>query len=154
MTPRYAANTEVSVERSKGELEKTLARYGAHAFMSGWDQERAVVEFLVNERRVRFVLPLPDRNDPAFTRSPSGRVKRSAEQVAQAWEQACRQSWRALNLVVKAKLEAVEAGISTFDQEFMASLVLANGQTVAERLLPELDALPAAGPLLALGRGA
>ena len=35
------------------------------------------------------------------------------------WEQACRQRWRALALVIKAKLEAIDAEISTFEEEFL-----------------------------------
>jgi hypothetical protein len=153
MTGRYAANTEVTVERSKGELEKTLARYGAHAFMSGWDQTRAMVEFLVDERRVRFVLPLPDRGAEEFRLTPAGRRQRSQEDATRAWEQACRQAWRALNLVVKAKLEAVDAGITTFEAEFLAHLVLPGGQTIGDTVLPQLDQLGPSGPLLALGSG-
>ena len=42
----------------------------------------------------------------------------------------CRQRWRALNLAIKAKLEAVESGIVTFDQEFLAHIVGPSGQTV------------------------
>jgi hypothetical protein len=43
-----------------------------------------------------------------------------------------------LALCIKAKLEAVEAGIVTFDEEFFAHIVLPGGQTVGERLIPEL----------------
>jgi hypothetical protein len=37
---RYAENTSVSVESSRGEIERTLQRYGAASFAYGWDQER------------------------------------------------------------------------------------------------------------------
>lgn len=150
---RYAAQTEVSVERSKAELERTLSRYGAHAFMSGWDQRQAVIEFLIGERRVRFVLPLPDRESDEFWLTPAGRRRRTAEDATRAWEQSCRQSWRALNLVVKAKLEAVDAGITTFEAEFLAHLVLPGGRTIGDTVLPQIDTLGPSGPLLALGAG-
>ncbi len=70
----------------------------------------------------------------AFPSMPGGRRQRSPEAARQAWEQACRQRWRALVLVVKAKLEAVETGITTFEQEFMAHIVLPDGKTVGERV--------------------
>jgi hypothetical protein len=41
--------------------------------------------------------------------------------------------------VIRAKLEAVEQGIATFQQEFLAHIVLPNGQTAGEFLLPQLD---------------
>jgi hypothetical protein len=59
--------------------------------------------------------------------------------VDAAWEQACRQRWRALALVVKAKLEAVECGISTFEEEFLAWMMLPDGSTVGDRMLPQLE---------------
>jgi len=71
-----------------------------------------------------------------------------------AAEQACRQKWRALSLVVKAKLEAVESGITTFEDEFLAHIVLPNGQTVGEQALPRVREAYATGgnvPLLTFG---
>lgn len=57
--------------------------------------------------------------------------------VETAWAQACRQKWRALNIVVKAKLEAVESGIAMFE-EFLAYIVLPNGLTVKDVVVPEI----------------
>ena len=56
-----------------------------------------------------------------------------------AWEQALRTRWRALLLCIKAKLESVESGIETFDTAFMAQIVLPDGRTVEERVLPEIE---------------
>lgn len=39
-------------------------------------------------------------------------------------------------LVVKGKLEAVESEIVTFEEEFLAHLVLPNGQTVGSEVRP------------------
>ena len=47
--------------------------------------------------------------------------------------------WRALNLVIKAKLEAVECGISVFEDEFMASIVLPSGDTVGDFMKPQIE---------------
>ena len=103
---RYAQNTGVPVERSKGEIERLLSRYGASKFAHGWDREKAVVMFHAHERMIRFTLPLPDRKD--FSTTPTGRERKNPHATEQAWETACRQRWRALCLVIKAKLEAVE----------------------------------------------
>lgn len=135
--PSYAADTSVSSERSQSEIQSTLRRYGADQFMMGWSAEQAAIEFLAKGRRVRFVLPMPNREAKEFkwTNHTSPR-QRTPKQQEESWEQACRQRWRALNLVVKAKLEAVEAGISTFENEFLANIVLPSGQTVAETIMP------------------
>lgn len=136
--PKYAATTEVSSDRSRAEIERTLDRYGATKFMYGWDQDRAIVGFQISDRQVRFVLPMPDHADPEFTRTPTGRA-RAETQVREAYEQAVRQRWRALNLVIKAKLEAVDAGIVTFDAEFLAHIVLPDGRTVSEDVVPKIE---------------
>jgi hypothetical protein len=138
MIMRYAENTSVSVEKSKAEIESLLQRYGADQFMSGWDHSSAYIGFKMSGRMIKFVLPLPARNDPEFQTTPAGRRRRDEGAAFKAWEQACRQRWRALALVIKAKLEAVEAGITTFEDEFLAHVVLPDGSTAGEFLRPQI----------------
>jgi len=134
---QYAATTQVSVEKSKAEIERTLRRYGAKSFAYYADDHRAIIAFVKNERQIRFALPMPDPNDRQFTHHARG--ARTAAARENLYEQATRQKWRALNLVIKAKLEAVEAGIVTFEDEFMAHMVLPNGITVAEYVGPQIE---------------
>lgn len=151
MTGRYAATTTVPVEQSRAEVEKVLTRWGATSFAYGWDQNRSLIEFTTHNRRVRFVLPLPDPKDPEFTeyrRGDWGAVqRRTPDSARKLWEQACRQRWRALVLVIKAKLEAVEVGISEFESEFLANIVTFDGRTIGQVLVPQLDSVVATGPL-------
>lgn len=142
---RFAAETDVTADRSRAEIEATLARYGADAFMYGWEQGRAVIGFRMHDRQVRFSLPMPDRNDPAITHTPAKQLQRNAAAVARAYEQATRQRWRALALVVKAKLEAVESGITVFEDEFLAHLVLPDGQTMGDWARPQVARAYATG---------
>lgn len=135
---KYAGSTDVAPDRSRNEIERTLQRYGARQFAYGWDERSAMLAFVANGRQVRFVLPLPDRDAPEFTRTPTGR-ERSASAAAEAYEQAVRQRWRALALVIKAKLEAVDTGIVDFTSEFLAHLVLPGGETVGEAVVPRVD---------------
>lgn len=140
---RYAENTSVSVDRSKAEVEKTLSRYGAAGFMYGWKDtcgggREEIIAFEMNNRRIRFILPMPSRNDDEFWRTPGKGLKRSESQAYAKWEQACRQRWRALALVIKAKLEAVETAITEFEEEFLAHIVLPNNQTVGEFMIPQV----------------
>lgn len=133
----YAEGTEVPVERSKAEIEGLLMRYGADQFVSGWKDREARIQFRAKERLVRFTLLLPDPNDNTFTLHPRyAGHRRTAEAARRAYEQEVRRLWRALSLVVKAKLEAVESGIATFEEEFMAQIVMPDGRTVAEHALP------------------
>ena len=133
---KYAENTTVSVANSKIEIEKTLLRYNSDQFVSGWDQEKAYIGFLMEGRMIKFTMSLPLKED--FRVTPSGRRKRSTDDMLKAWEQACRQRWRALSLVIKAKLEAVESGITSFQDEFLAHILLPDGSTVGEFIEPQV----------------
>lgn len=136
----YAAKTSVPVEKSRAEIERTLQRYGASAFMYGRDGDKAVIGFMLAQRQIRFVLPLPDRADVKFCRFRGeewGRVL-PQEQAHEKWEQACRSKWRALCLAIKAKLEAVDSKITTIDEEFLAHMVLPNGSTVGDWARPQI----------------
>lgn len=135
---KYAASTSVPVERSRGEIERILRAHGATAFTYGWDAREAVVMFEMADRRILFRLPMPDRNERRFTHTEVRRERRSPEAAEAAWEQACRANWRALLLVIKAKLEAVAAGIVTLETEFLAHVVLPDGSTVAEHIAPRI----------------
>lgn len=106
--------------------------------MSGWLDDRAMIAFQVNSRQVRFVLPMPPKDAEEFTHSPTGKL-RKPDAIHASWEQGCRQRWRALALAIKAKLEAVECGIVTFDQEFLAHIVGPNGKTVGDQIIPMIE---------------
>lgn len=133
---KYASETSVSVEKSRSEIEKTLDRYGADAFAYAPDGGRVRIGFRMQGRQFRFELTLPSKSEERFTHSSRG--LRSAEIAIAAWEQSCRQKWRALALVIKAKLEAVDAQISTLEDEFLAHLVLPSGETMGEWAKPQV----------------
>jgi hypothetical protein len=132
----YANKTTVSTEKSRAEIERVQRRYGASAFGYQWMDNRAFISFELQSQRVRFMLLLPDKADKRFTHSSRG--PRSPERAHAEWEQGCRASWRALLLVLRAKLEAVVAGITTIEDEFLPHVVLPSGETVAEWLKPQL----------------
>lgn len=134
---RYAKNTSVPVEKSEAEIKATLRRYGADQFVSGWSEAVAYVGFRAGNRHVKFTLPLPARSE--FNKTEQGRARRSNDAIEAAWEQACRQRYRALALAIKAKLEAIESGISSFDDEFLAFFVNRDGRTVGEVMRGQLD---------------
>lgn len=134
----YAERTSVDSASSRAEIERTLQRYGATAFTYGWTTDRAAIGFEASGRRVRFELPMPERESREFCLTPTGR-ERTAAAATKEYEQAVRQRWRALALVIKAKLEAVGAGIVTFEEEFLAHIVLPSGRTVAQDVTPAIE---------------
>lgn len=142
---RFAADTSVSVSASKVEIERIVERYGADGFMSGWQANEAMIAFTMMKRQVRFVLTMPAKTEKRFTEHSRG--PRTPEAALKEWEQACRQRWRALALVIKAKLEAIESNISTFEDEFMAHIVLPNGNTVSQEVRPKIAAAYESGTM-------
>lgn len=137
MKSRYARNTKVSADRSKGEIEKILSKYGAQGFGYMWKDQTAIVIFQMQGKRIRFNLPLPPQEDYSYT--PGRRAKRKTDDMLRNWDQGCREKWRSLSLIIKAKLEAVNSGVTIFEEEFLSHFVTQSGKTVAERLLPELE---------------
>ena len=143
----YASNTDVSSYRSREEIERTLMRYGAANFAYGVTETHALIGFTMSDRQIRFILPLPNRNSSEFTLTPTKKWARSDKEAAAAYEQAVKSKWRSLALVIKAKLEAVSSQIVTFEQEFGMHMVLPDGRTVAEHVVPEIATAYATGEI-------
>ena len=144
MARRFAENTEVPVERSRVDLEKLLRQHGATSTAVFNSPGQAAVAFEMRDRRILFRLTLPSPEDQEFTH---GRVNQHSqlyrltpEQAEARWEKACRRKWRALVLAIKAKLVSVDDGVESFEQAFMAHVVMPDGQTVADHIQPRIAA--------------
>lgn len=156
----YAEGTTVSPEKSQQEIIATLRRYGAAGFMFGQDQGRGMVAFRAHDRQVRFVVPL--EIDRAQFKWTAARRMRDDAAIDKAVEGEYRRRWRALALAIKAKLEVVETGIASFEDEFLAHLVLPDGSTVGEWARPQIarayesrempELLPAGRPAIEAAR--
>jgi hypothetical protein len=122
-TRRFAEKTRVPVIQSRGEIERMLSRHRCSQYGTfvDYDKLTARVQFAAQKRIVRFEVKLPDPKT-------FGQGDRR--------EQEERRVWRALLLVIKAKLEAVQNEIATFEEEFLAHIVLPNDQTVATVIAP------------------
>jgi hypothetical protein len=134
----YAESTSVPVEKSRAEIERLLMKHKCSKFLAGVDHDahRATVQFQAHNRIIKFEIVLPDRNNPKYKKRDRRGWVPSASAVDRMIAQDERSRWRALLLVIKAKLEAVESGIATFEDEFLAHVLLPNQQTVAEYIGP------------------
>lgn len=126
----YAENTTVPVDRSISEIRKILTKYKATAFASAENNNKSMVMFEMNNRRIRFVISTPIVGK---WRNKKGWIGTQKEV-----EQEERRLWRCLVLNIKSKLEAVESGISTFEEEFLAHIVLSDGRTMGEFAIPQI----------------
>lgn len=147
MRSHYADNTSVSVDRSRAEIENILKKHGAASFMYAWKDDKAIIAFNAGNRNIRFAVPLPKKEE--FKATPTGR-RRKQSRVEDTFEAETRRKWRALALLVKAKLVGVQDGIAAFEQEFMPYMVLPNGRTVAEEALPMIEEVYSSGKMIPL----
>ena len=122
----YAERTDVPVDRSKAEIERMLHVAGASQFATLMSQDKAAIAFTIGGRNYRFAVPLPQ-----FSKAIPGRSYVNLDQQK-------RQRWRALSLVIKAKLEAGRSGITSLETELLPYAVLPGGRTVADEALPAL----------------
>lgn len=140
----YAENTTVPVAKTRGEIEALVEKYGATRFASGWmDDTKAAINFVAKGRLVRFVLPLPTRDDARVLAKKGLRYtwhSPTEKQIDDKLAAEQRRRWRCLLLAMKAKLEVVETGIETFEQAFLANIVTTDNMTIYERIkLDESD---------------
>lgn len=127
----YASKTKVPIDQTRSEIERTLTRYGANRFAYFTETGRAIIVFEAHDRRIKFDLPLPTES-------------------SERDNQARRQKWRALLLCIKAKLESVESKIETFEEAFLAHVVMPDGKTVAEHTTPRIAQAYSGGEVQAL----
>lgn len=113
----YAEETKVPIDQTRSEIEKRLKKAGGIRVVHVDEPFAATVMFMLGGRLIRFELPIDGK----------------------ATDQQRRSRWRGLLLVIKAKLEAIESKIATVEQEFLAHVVLPDGQTVGQWFEPQLQ---------------
>ncbi len=133
----YAEDTAVPLERSKAEVELMLKRFGSSEFGYASSERADQVAFCLGGRFYRMTLPRPDPKDPRICLTKGGRL-RSRQDLQLALEQRWRAQWRALCLHIKARIVAIESGITSLEREFLPDLVLPNRLTAQEWLLPQV----------------
>lgn len=158
---RFAEGTKVPIETTRMELERLLRAYGADAIVMGWDGPISTIAFRLQGRHIKYTIEQPSRAETVVTHYPSGKP-RPGHAFSEAVAAEHRRRWRALLLIVKAKLELVAAGDADFGDEFLAHTMLADGSTVGEWIAPQIDEsyqtgrmpalLPGTRPVLGPGR--
>lgn len=123
----YAIKTDVPVTRTKGEIEALCLKHGARAYATMNEEKSSAIAFEVRGLRLVFRLPLPNPLDG----------------------QDCRSRWRGLLLCLKAKFEAIERGVETFEEAFLSHVMAEDGRTVGDHAIPCLKQIVAGSvPLL------
>lgn len=153
----YAAKTTVTAERSRAELETLLQKHGATQrgiMVDDADPEssKAVILFQLDKKTFRLEVTLPTASEiwRDFKRPLPRGFRRWTHTQRDTWvtkevQQRSRERWRAILLVVKAKLEFIALGASTAEREFFGDLVLPDGRRLYAVVHPQLDAPAAPG---------
>lgn len=128
---RYAEGTKVLVSSSRLELEQLLERHGASQIQITRDAitRQAVLVCRLAERCIRFEIKLD---------KPRLSLRQSCDSKCHSVDQREREAWRRLVLITKAKLELVANGESSVEREFLADIMLPDGNTVHGALGPML----------------
>lgn len=128
----YAEDTKIPFERSIADVMGVIAKAGADQIGQMQSKDEFAVQFTLADRMVRFRVPFQKLEDMPVKDGRGSRL--SAAQREAKLAQSKRQRGRALFLVIKAKMESLESGIETFEQAFLAHVVMADGKTVYERI--------------------
>ena len=80
----------------------------------------------------------PSLEDRDVWQTPTGK-RRRGESLERSLDLEYRRRWRALVLILKARLVAVENRFSTFKEAFLGETLLPDGTTVNDHLLPQLE---------------
>lgn len=139
----FAKGTKVAIDTTTQQIKAMLRKAGAVAFATMEEDTSGAIAFRLHDLNVRMTIPMPDRWHRRFTHTPDRGLERSDEAAEQLWAQACKERWRALHLCVKAKLEAIDAGVETFEDAFLAHVQTETGETIGERIKPQLTAIVA-----------
>lgn len=123
----YAQRTKVPAEQSRTEIERLLRQHKAGAVAVYTSDDKVAVAFEMRDRRIMFRLVMPKSED-----------------------QKRRQRWRSLLLTIKAKLTSVEDGIETFEEAFLAHIVMPDGSTVGENVKPAIASAYSDGKMVPL----
>jgi hypothetical protein len=128
---RYAEGTTVSVQNSRGEITGILTKHGCTHFATGSTPEGDTIQFVLGGKQFRMFIAKPTA-DSMYERDRSRySYPNNVDWEAKA-EQEWKRRWRAHVLLIKAKLEFIEGGDTTLEQEFLPYALMKDGRTVGE----------------------
>lgn len=120
---KYAKNTTVPVARSKTQVQELLVNYGIDEFFFGTGPRGEGVGFKYEGRVYKHNVPMPNKDDYNYETQ---------------YKQAIRQRWRIFYMSLKMKLEEIQDGGISFEDQFLAMMTLPDGSTVSDFMkLPE-----------------
>lgn len=134
MSGHAYSGTSVPVEKSQAEIRASLRAYGADHFAFSESPGYAEVGFTHAGLAVRMrvaITPMPADEAAALARK-----RRVSAASLMTLELAERRVWRILYWLLKTRMEAIDAGVETFAEAFLAHIVHPDsGHTVYETMV-------------------
>ena len=127
--------TEITAEKSVGEIQKKLAQAGVSQVLHGYDHEGSLTELSF---RIKTQFGVMSFRMPANIEAVQAILKRQFKSGRSRFttkEHASRVAWRILKDWVEAQLALLRTGQVTIEQAFLSYMQDNTGQTVYEGLL-------------------
>ena len=120
---KYAKKTTVPVAKSRSQVQELLVDYGIDEFFFGTSPRGEGVGIKYEGKVYKHNIPMPDLDDYGNETQ---------------YKQAIRQRWRIFYMSLKMKLEEIQSGGISFEDQFLSMMTLPDGSSVAEFMrLPE-----------------
>jgi hypothetical protein len=149
-------STNVPVEKSQGQIRKLLSGQGASRLAFGEEREAAgrrwaAVTFVIGAHAVRLRVPLKPVDEREVRRKlMRARTKTQDEIRNTLYEHEEKRIWRVLAWNLKARMVAVQEGVETFEEAFLAHLLDPRTGTTIYEQLAQSGQVQLTQPLLAL----
>lgn len=129
--------TVVPVARSQEQIRAMLQKYGSSGvnFSEDWNAGRVGFQFVTIRKTGTGEIPLVVRMVIQLWKSDSERLYATQART----EQRQRQVWRALYFYLKSQLEAVDFGLRTFEDAFLADIEMRDGRVLGDHVKAALD---------------
>jgi len=124
--------TNIKAEKTIGELQGILSKYGAQSIMIGYDNQLPVkIEFsvIVNDHMVNF--RLPSKHDGVLRAMNNDR---SVPRRLCTEEQALKVSWRIIKVWVQAQIALIDAELADLPEIFLPYATTNDGTTFYNRI--------------------
>lgn len=139
----YMETTEITAEKSAGEIHMLLMHAGAEAILMEYKDKKISgfnFKLNINEQSIPFRLPI--RIEPIFKylqkqRDPRNRAKKAERDQ----EQAERVAWRQLLRWIQAQFAMIDTGMVATAEVFMPYIQLRSGKTLWEHATAEAGRL-------------
>lgn len=125
----YAYNTQVKPEKSIEEIKRNLKKYGCQGYQYTEHPDS-------NEKAIRFYIPTPQGRLLIHIEIPEIHEKKKSGKT----EYLENESFRALVLIIKAKLNLVELG-EPIEEVFLLNMVTPDGKLLKDVITPDLPLL-------------